>query len=108
MFAETPDAQKIATLQQQLVQAQCERLANEIAIEQKIAAVLTAEQRAQVRERLSQAPTERRGGFERHGGTTVARRPAVNPTAGRDPRRTAVRARIQPPCLAAPGLRACG
>lgn len=67
VFAEAPDAQKIATLQQQLVQAQSERLAHEIAVQQKVAAVLTADQRAKVRERLSQAPAERGGGFERHG-----------------------------------------
>ena len=67
VFAEAPDAQKIATLQQQLVQAQSERLAHEIAVQQKVAAVLTADQRAKVRERLSQAPAERRGGFERRG-----------------------------------------
>ena len=68
VFAEAPDAQKIATLQQQLVQAQSERLAHEIAVQQKVAAVLTAEQRSKIRERLSQAPPERRGGFERRGG----------------------------------------
>ena len=67
VFAEAPDAQKIATLQQQFVQAQSERLAHEIAVQQKVAAVLTADQRAKVRERLSQAPADRRGGFERHG-----------------------------------------
>jgi protein CpxP len=65
LFADAPDAQKIATLQQQLVQAQGERLAHEIAVQQKVAAVLTAEQRAQIRERLSQAPPERGG--DRHG-----------------------------------------
>jgi protein CpxP len=68
VFAEAPDAQKIAALQQQLVQAQSERLAHEIAVKQKVAAVLTAEQRSKIRERLSQAPPERRGGFERRGG----------------------------------------
>lgn len=61
VFAEAPDAQKIATLQQQLAQAHGERLAHEIAVKQKVAAVLTAEQRANIRERLSQAPPERRG-----------------------------------------------
>ena len=60
VFAEAPDAQKIAALQQQLVQAQSERLAHEIAVKQKVAAVLTAEQRSKIRERLSQAPPERR------------------------------------------------
>jgi periplasmic protein CpxP/Spy len=68
VFAEAPDVQKIAALQQQLVQAQSERLAHEIAVKQKVAAVLTAEQRSKIRERLSQAPPERRGGFERRGG----------------------------------------
>src|SRR5215203_2089902 len=56
VFAEAPDTQKIAALQQQLVQAHGERLAHEIATQQKVAAVLTAEQRSQVRERLSQGP----------------------------------------------------
>lgn len=67
VFSDAPDAQKIATLQQQLVQAQAERLAHGIAVQQKVAAVLTAEQRAMVRERLSQAPPERRGGSEHRG-----------------------------------------
>ena len=56
LFADAPDGAKIAALQQQLVQAQAERLAREITSQQKVAAVLTAEQRAQIRERLSQAP----------------------------------------------------
>ena len=68
LFADAPDAQKIASLQQQLVQAQSERLAHEISVQQKVAAVLTAEQRAQIRERLSQAPPERGGGPGRRGG----------------------------------------
>ena len=67
IFADAPDAQKIATLQQQLVQAQGEHLAQELAVQQKVAAVLTPEQRATVRERLSQGPPERRGAFERRG-----------------------------------------
>ena len=92
VFADAPDAQKIATLQQQLVQAQAERLAHEIAVQQKVAAVLTAEQRAKVRERLSQAPPERRGGFERRGaGRPQTRRPAVSTEhAGGSPRRPGV------------------
>ena len=52
LFADAPDAGRIAELQQQLQRAQEERLAHRIAVEQKIAAVLTPEQRAQVRERL--------------------------------------------------------
>ena len=60
VFADAPDAGKIASLQQQLAQSQASRLARQIETEQKIAQVLTAEQRAKVRERLSQAPSERR------------------------------------------------
>ena len=56
VFAEAPDADKVAALQQQLVQAQSARLAKRIAIEQQIAQILTAEQRAQVRERLARQP----------------------------------------------------
>ena len=67
IFADGPDAQKIATLQQQLVQAQGEHLAQELAVQQKVAAVLTPEQRAKVRERLSQGPPERRDAIERRG-----------------------------------------
>jgi len=65
LYADAPDAQKIADLQQQLAAAQSARLAKRIAIEQKIAQILTAEQRAQVRERLASAPDDRgprRGG----------------------------------------------
>lgn len=56
LFADQPDAQKIAALQQQLIQAQSARLARQIAVEQKVASVLTAEQRAQLRERLEKNP----------------------------------------------------
>lgn len=67
IFADAPDAQKIATLQQQLVQAQSEHFAQELVVQQKVAAVLTSEQRAKVRERLAQGPPERRGRLERRG-----------------------------------------
>jgi Spy/CpxP family protein refolding chaperone len=60
VFADTPDMQKIASLQQQLAESQSARLARQIATEQKIAQVLTAEQRAGIRERLSQPPSGRR------------------------------------------------
>ena len=60
VFAEAPDAQKIAALQQQVLQAQAARLARQIAVEQKLAQVLTAEQRATIRERLAEAPSPRR------------------------------------------------
>lgn len=59
LFAESPDAQKISALQVQIAQAESERLTRRIALEQKVAQVLTAEQRAQVRERLAQAPPQR-------------------------------------------------
>jgi len=61
VFADNPDTQRIASLQQQLAESQSARLARQIATEQKIAQVLTAEQRARIRERLSKAPAERRG-----------------------------------------------
>ena len=61
VFADSPDVQKIASLQQQLAESQSTRLARQIATEQKIAQVLTAEQRAKIRERLAQGPSERRG-----------------------------------------------
>ena len=61
VFADTPDAQKIAALVQQISQAQADRLERQIALEQKIAQVLTAEQRARVRERLAQTPPSRGG-----------------------------------------------
>jgi Spy/CpxP family protein refolding chaperone len=56
LYADTPDPAKIAGLQEQLLQAQAARQANQVAIEQKIAQVLTPEQRAQVRERLAGKP----------------------------------------------------
>jgi Spy/CpxP family protein refolding chaperone len=61
LFSDTPDAQKVALLQQQLTESQTARLAQQIATDQKIAQVLTAEQRAKIRERLSQPPLQRRG-----------------------------------------------
>jgi Spy/CpxP family protein refolding chaperone len=66
VFADSPDTQKIAALQEQLAAAQASRLASQIAAEQKIAQVLTAEQRATIRERLAEAPRSRRApGVER-------------------------------------------
>jgi Spy/CpxP family protein refolding chaperone len=54
LFADAPDAQRIATLEQQLVAAHATQLARHVSLQQRIAQVLTAEQRAQVRERLSE------------------------------------------------------
>jgi Spy/CpxP family protein refolding chaperone len=62
VFADAPDSQKIATLHQQLAETQAARLARQIAVDQKIAQVLTAEQRAKIRERLTQARPDRRPG----------------------------------------------
>jgi periplasmic protein CpxP/Spy len=56
LFADAPDTGRLADLQQQLVQAQADRLAAQIATGQQVAQVLTAEQRAAARERLAQAP----------------------------------------------------
>jgi periplasmic protein CpxP/Spy len=61
LFAEYPDAKKLAALRQQIVQAHAVMLERRTAVEQKIAQVLTPEQRATVRERLAQEPQERRG-----------------------------------------------
>jgi periplasmic protein CpxP/Spy len=59
IFADAPDAQTISSLQEQIAQAQTARLARQIALDQKIAQVLTAEQRAKIRERLAEAPSAR-------------------------------------------------
>ena len=59
LLADNPDDQKIETLRQQLVQAQGEEVADQITLQRKIAAVLTPEQRAKVRERLAERPGRR-------------------------------------------------
>lgn len=60
LLADVPDEQKIDTLRQQLVQAQSDALNRQIAVQRKIAQVLTPEQRANVRERLAQGSRARR------------------------------------------------
>jgi Spy/CpxP family protein refolding chaperone len=60
LFADAPDTQKIATLQQQLAETHSARLARQVVVQQKIAQVLTAEQRAKIRERLTQPLPDRR------------------------------------------------
>ena len=50
ILADAPDDQKIDALRQQLVQAQGEALAKQIAVQRRIAQVLTPEQRAKARE----------------------------------------------------------
>ena len=59
LLADSPDDQKIETLRQQLIQAQGDEVSHQIALQRKIAGVLTAEQRAKARERLEQAPRVR-------------------------------------------------
>jgi len=68
VFADAPDTAKIAALQDQLVKAQAERLAKEIATDQKIASVLTAEQRTAIRERLAKQPERGAAGDRRDRG----------------------------------------
>ena len=45
VFADSPDAAKIAALQEQLSRAQAERLARQVALQQRIAELLTSDQR---------------------------------------------------------------
>ena len=52
ILSDSPDEQKIDTLRQQLVQAHGEELSRQIAVQRKVAQILTAEQRATARERL--------------------------------------------------------
>jgi Spy/CpxP family protein refolding chaperone len=53
LLADVPDAHRIAELQQQLAEAHAAHLAREVAIQQKVAQVLTADQRAELRDRLA-------------------------------------------------------
>ena len=55
LLADVPDEQKIDTLRRQLVDTQAEALTAEIALQRKLAQVLTPEQRAKARERLAEA-----------------------------------------------------
>jgi Spy/CpxP family protein refolding chaperone len=54
LLADAPDEQKIEALKQQIAQATAEGLTHQIAIQRKIAQVLTPEQRAKVRENLAE------------------------------------------------------
>jgi periplasmic protein CpxP/Spy len=56
LLADTPDQQKIASLKQAIAAAQAEGLARRVEVQGRVAQVLTPEQRAQVRQRLEQAP----------------------------------------------------
>jgi periplasmic protein CpxP/Spy len=61
VLADTPDQQKIAALKQAIAAAQAEGLARRIEVQGRVAQVLTPEQRAQVRQRLEEAPAGPRG-----------------------------------------------
>lgn len=74
VFADAPDAQKIAAFQEQLIRAQAERVAKEIETTLKIAQVLTAEQRAKIRERLAQPSSSAFRGPARLGPGRTGRR----------------------------------
>lgn len=56
ILADVPDEQKIDTLRRQLAEEHATSLERRIALERKIAQVLTPEQRAKARERLAQSP----------------------------------------------------
>ena len=60
LLADAPDQQKLASLREQIVNAQGERLARQIALQQKLVEVLTPEQRAQAREALAKQGERRR------------------------------------------------
>jgi Spy/CpxP family protein refolding chaperone len=61
LLADTPNDQKIEDLKQQILVAQAEGLSRHIAVQKRIAQILTAEQRAKAREALAESPREGRG-----------------------------------------------
>jgi len=72
LLADSPDEQRVVALRDQIAAAQAERLTREIALQQKIVALLTPEQRAQARDALANAP-ERRGAGRRGAGSAEPR-----------------------------------
>jgi Spy/CpxP family protein refolding chaperone len=62
LLADVPNDQKIDELKQQILAAQAEGLDQHIAVQKRIAQVLTPEQRAKARERLADGPRQGRGG----------------------------------------------
>ena len=62
LLADVPNDQKIDELKQQILAAQAEGLDQHIAVQKRIAQVLTPEQRAKARERLAEGPRQDRGG----------------------------------------------
>lgn len=66
LLADAPNAQKIEDLKQQILVAQAEGLSRHIAVQTRIAQILTPEQRAKARARLAEGPRDGRG---RRGGS---------------------------------------
>ena len=64
LLADAPNDAKIEELRQQIIAATGEGLTRHIAVQKKIGAILTAEQKAKARERLAEGP-EGRGGPRR-------------------------------------------
>ena len=62
LLSDVPDMQKLADLQARIAETQSARLAHLVTVQQQIAQVLTAEQRATLRERLAQRPDQMRQG----------------------------------------------
>jgi Spy/CpxP family protein refolding chaperone len=65
LLADVPNDQKIDELKQQILAAQAEGLDRHIAVQKRIAQVLTPEQRARARERLAEGPRQGRRGLAR-------------------------------------------
>lgn len=61
LLADVPNDQKIEELKQRILSAQAEGLTRHIAVQKRVAQVLTPEQRAKARERLSEGPRQGRG-----------------------------------------------
>ncbi|MEX1129268.1 MAG: periplasmic heavy metal sensor [Vicinamibacterales bacterium] len=69
LLADVPNDQTIEDLKQQILAAQAQGLSRHIAVQKRIAQVLTVEQRVKARERLAAGPGEGRGpGRGRRGG----------------------------------------
>jgi Spy/CpxP family protein refolding chaperone len=62
LLADVPNDLKIEELKAQIAAAQVQGLDRHIAVQKRVAQVLTAEQRAKARERLAEGPRQGRGG----------------------------------------------
>lgn len=67
LLADVPNDQKIEELKAQILTAQSEGLSRHVAVQKRIAQVLTPEQRAKAREELAKAPEAGRGRGGREG-----------------------------------------